>query len=250
MKINHIKLSNFWESLYECMGSNLKYDPNQIIFKDLFEKYLKRGGSCLEIGCYPGNFLIYFSKEFDYDVSGIDIITSQMMKETRDHLQANGVTASELLCQDFMEYKPLKLYDLVCSFGFVEHFPNYEEIIIKHISMVKPGGTLIITCPNFWGLQYLAHLLFDRECLSSHVISSMNLRKWRRILKSNNMRLIYHNYYKTAGFVRGPDTPKTRYHRVSQRAFSNFCEMIEDNVSYPNPLLSPYMISISEKIKP
>ena len=229
------------------MEANLKYDPDQILFRDLFEKYLKRGGSCFEIGCYPGNFLIYFAKVLGYNVSGLDM-TPHLLEKTPAYLQKNGVTINELIHQDFMEYKPSKVYDLVCSFGFVEHFLNYEEIITKHIQMVKTGGTLIITCPSLNGLQYYLHLLIDRKCLPSHVISAMSLRKWRRILEKNHMRLLYHNYYKTAGFVRGPDEPDTRFQRWAQRKVDIIFSEIDKRISYPNFLLSPWLVSISQRI--
>lgn len=247
MKKNRV--DRYWESLHDCMKSNLKYDPNEIIFKVLFEKYLEKGGSCLEIGCYPGNFLIYFSKKFGYDVSGIDIVTSQMLKKTKAHLQDNGVTVNELICQDFMKYKPSESYDLVCSFGFIEHFYNYEEIIVKHINLLKPGGKLIISCPNLRIMKYLIHFIIDRRPLPFHIPSSTHLSKWRKILEANDMHVLYHNYYKTAEYVRGPEVPKYKYQRIFARLYKKLCKEIEERIYYPNSFLSPHQISISEKIR-
>lgn len=248
MKTSSAAHQSYWDSFHECMESNLKYDPNQILFKELFEKYIKKGGSCFEIGCHPGNFLIYFAKEFGYKVSGIDM-TPSLLKKTPAYIKSNGVVADELICQDFLTYESTKTFDLVCSFGFVEHFSNYEEIIKKHISCVKEGGKLVITAPNLRGLHHIIYLLTDRVSLSAHVLSAMNLRKWRNLLEANNMRLLYHDYYQTAGYVGSPIPIKYRYQRVLIKLYKDLCSKIDERFNYPNRLLSPFLVSISEKIE-
>lgn len=245
-KSDYYNKSGYWNSLHDYMNSRLKYDPNQIIFRELFEKYVKKGGTCFEVGCYPGNFLIYFAKEFGYKVSGIDM-AARLLDVTPAYLQTNGVVPEEITRADFTHREHPKLYDLVCSFGFVEHFVNYEEIIVKHISLVKPGGTLVMSCPNLRNLQLLVYWLTDRETLSAHVVASMNLRKWKKILDLNGMRLLYHNYYGTAGFVGAPKGPSSKYKKVVQELYSRFCDKVDNHFDYPNAVLSPHLLSISEK---
>ncbi|MGR3173289.1 MAG: class I SAM-dependent methyltransferase [Candidatus Scalindua sp.] len=237
----------YWESLYNCLEKYLKYEPDAMLFADIFKKFIKPGGTCFEVGCYPGNNLLYFAREFGYSVSGIDI-TPRIYSKMQKYFEANGVKPDELICDDYLTYQSSKTYDLVCSFGFVEHFRNFEEIISRHIKMVTPGGILIITCPNLAGLQYFLHLLIDRKYLPAHVISSMSLRKWRKVLEGNNMKLLYHNYYKTAGFVRGPDVPRFLFQRRILQAVTRILDEIDKRISFPNPLLSPWLISISQRI--
>lgn len=246
MKTPCIASQSYWDSFYECMEKYLRYDPYNILFRDLYTKFIRPGGTCFEIGCYPGNNLLYFAKEFGYSVSGLDI-TPMVHSKMLGYLKANGVQPEELICQDFLTYQPSKTYDLVCSFGFIEHFRNYEEMIIKHIQMVKNGGILVITCPNLTGFQYILQLIIDRRWLPSHVISAMSLRKWRRVLEANHMRLLYHGYYKTAGFVGGPDKPRTRFQRWVSRKVERLFSELDSRISFPNPLLSPWIVSISQR---
>jgi 2-polyprenyl-3-methyl-5-hydroxy-6-metoxy-1,4-benzoquinol methylase len=41
----------------------------------------------------------------------------------------------------------------VISFGFIEHFDNPENVIQKHLDLLKPGGILIVGVPNFTGIH-------------------------------------------------------------------------------------------------
>ena len=76
-------------------------------------------------------------------------------------------------------------YDLVCSFGFIEHFENFQEIISLHDKILSTKGKLIITTPNFrGGIQKFLHTWLDKENLRRHHIPSMNPRLWKKQLES------------------------------------------------------------------
>lgn len=178
-------------------------------------------------------------------MAGIDA-TPFVITRMPEHLRANGVYSNRLYHGDFLEFEAPEQYDLVCSFGFIEHFYNFEEIIEKHIRMVKPTGRLLLSCPNFRGLQYLFHLLLDRENLRRHVLAAMNLACWRKILEKNGMRVEYEGYYQTVDFWWENDhlgfvTKKLANH------IQRIAGCINRRVNWPNPFSSPYMISISTK---
>jgi len=44
-------------------------------------------------------------------------------------------------------------FDVVYSWGFVEHFINIEEVIEKHLEPFKPNGILNIGVPYFLGIN-------------------------------------------------------------------------------------------------
>ncbi len=235
----------YWESYYNSMEKYLMYNLNNIPFKDLYSKYIEAGETCFEVGCYPGNNLIYFAKEFGYSVSGIDI-SPRVHNQVPAHLETNGVQAEELICQDFLTFEASKTYDLVFSIGFVEHFWNWEEIIVKHTELVNRGGTLIINCPNLTHLQYLLHRLLNPRVFETHFIEAMYLDRWYRILKENGMKPLYHGYYATAGFVYGAHEqtkPQLKLSRLVARLF----RWINKRYFHPNPWISPYIMSISKK---
>jgi 2-polyprenyl-3-methyl-5-hydroxy-6-metoxy-1,4-benzoquinol methylase len=234
----------YWDSLYQ--DQEVRYDAKtHILFRDLFDRFLKPGGTCFEVGCYPGNFLIHLGLQFGYRVSGIDA-TPYVLSRMPQRLREQGVKIGSFYQGDFQEFQPQDTFDVVCSFGFIEHFINFEEIIDKHIEMVTPGGTLIVSCPNFRYLQFIAHRLLDSVSLKRHVLEAMDLGRWRRILESHRMEILHHDYYRTAGFW--ADTPRSGW--LASHAIyyvKRISQVIDLRVDYPNRFMSPYMISICRK---
>jgi cyclopropane fatty-acyl-phospholipid synthase-like methyltransferase len=232
----------YWDSLYSTQEA--RYDSEtRILFEDLFDRFLKPGGTCFEVGCYPGNFLIHLGRKFGYEISGIDatpFVQTRMVERLRRHNLRTG----HFFLGDFLEFHSPQLYDVVCSFGFIEHFTNFEEVIEKHIRMLAPGGTLILSCPNFRYAQFVFHRLLDPVNLTRHVLKAMDLNRWRELLERNDLKILHHDYYKTAGFW--ADTPrpgKLMSHAIYYVKRIN--QIIDLRMNYPNRFLSPYMISIS-----
>jgi 2-polyprenyl-3-methyl-5-hydroxy-6-metoxy-1,4-benzoquinol methylase len=237
--INH----NYWNNKYETQGF-LDYGDN-VIFNELFSEYVPYGGECFEIGCYPGTFLAHLARKFDYTISGIDLCP-KIIDEMEPRLRKEGFSIGDLKIGDFLEFDSNKQYDLVCSFGFIEHFENLEDIFNRHIKLVKPGGLLIVSCPNFRCIQYLLHKSMDGENLKKHNLKAMDLERWRCILKWHDMEPIYHGYYRTMGFW-----SENRNIVIQGFAFAirKASIVIEKLVNKPNRFLSPHMISISKKIE-
>jgi hypothetical protein len=97
---------------------------------------------------------------------------------------------------DFFALEPVPEFDLVYSLGFLEHFTNWEEVLRRHAAWTKPGGTVIVTCPNFRGaLQRSIRMLLDRENLSRHYIPSMNPDAWASILEREGMTVTFAGYF-------------------------------------------------------
>ncbi len=240
-----ITTQEYWDSSYEKL--ELVYDPKIIQFKDLFNKYLKPNGTCLEIGCYPGNYLIYLGNKFNYEVSGVDT-TPFLLTRLPLHLAQNNIKIGKLYNENFLTFNPGKKYDVVCSFGFIEHFIDFGKIIEKHIQLVKPSGILVITCPNFRKLQHILHRFLDPENLQRHNLVSMDLKKWTKVLQNNNMKVLYKGYSETTDFW--ADSPKNgmikNYISNNIRYLFNH---INQHVNLPNPWTSPYIVCIAQKME-
>ena len=176
--MSSIVSQDYWDEV--CESIVLVYKPHNIELKEIFDQYLKPGGTCFEVGCYPGRYLIYLGKRFNFTVSGIDstpLVHSRMPGFLTEH----GVRTGNLYHGDILSFEPDKQYDVVFSFGFVEHFVNLEEVIEKHVQLVKPTGVMIVACPNFRGLQYFLHRLLEPSALERHVLDTMDLSRWKRI---------------------------------------------------------------------
>ncbi|MBN2290128.1 MAG: class I SAM-dependent methyltransferase [Candidatus Glassbacteria bacterium] len=117
----------------------------------IFRRTLPRNENfrLLEVGCYPGRLMWYFHKYFGYRVCGLEYL-ERSAGITRRLLAAEGVEA-EVIHTDFFSYQPPageKLWDVVLSFGFIEHYENWREVIKKHLDLVAPGGYLVLSVPN------------------------------------------------------------------------------------------------------
>lgn len=235
--------TKYWDNGYKDRQFVFKIED--ILFKDLFDKYLPIGGTCLEVGCYPGNYLVYFGKYLNYTVSGIDT-TPYVVERLPEYLKNQSVKIGNFYQENFLTFSDHEQYDLVCSFGFIEHFKDFSIVLEKHINFVKPGGYLVISCPNFRGLQYFLHRILDNENLKRHVTQAMDLKAWSAVLQKHDMEIIYQNYFQTAGFW-----VETSLNNKISRVFLRFilnCAQFLNKLNHPNMLTSPYMISISKKI--
>jgi len=218
-------------------------------FREIFEEYLKpTDGTVLEIGCVPGTFLAYFTNRFGYIPEGIDF--DEKTKEiTSKTLENFGVMGFTIYQKDFNKWKTKKKYDLVCSFGFVEHFDNAEEIIKKHIDLTKKGGKVIIEVPNFSGFNGFLHKLVDKPNLEKHNTRIMNLDFFRKVARENNLKVLYLGYYGRFHFQWGYGRLKTaNIFQIGIYALLKLISKVTIKIKMRNNL-SNYIILIAEKKK-
>ncbi len=178
---------------------------------DLLNKYLDNveNKSCIEIGSFPGAYLPVIGKK-GYILNGIDF-NPRNEKDLPEWLSGMGLKTGKFWAGDFFEFikEEKTTYDLVCSFGFIEHFENYLEVIAAHLKLLKPGGKIIITTPNFRGwMQYLPHKLFDNENLGKHNLKSMNPVAWKMLMEQNGLEVQFSGYFGKYNFW--VDTAKHR----------------------------------------
>lgn len=193
MNINLAEKS-FWESINKT-NEYAKPLHDNIIIKWLSKHHNVHveNKSCIEIGCFPGRYLTFFG-DLGYELNGIDII-DRTSSELPSWLIGQGYKVGEFITSDFLEYNFNKKYDLVYSLGFIEHFTDWESVIIKHADLVKPGGILIIETPNFKGIvQRLLHIILDKENYKRHNIWSMDPLKWEKVL-GNEFSITYSGYF-------------------------------------------------------
>lgn len=232
------------EWVKETGEARIKPD-HRIAFQDIFEKFAQGGGELFEVGCYPSTFSVFLAKRYKYRVNGIDFIPSYRERLIPDLLK-QGISVGDFSEGDFLVFHPSSQYDLVCSFGFIEHFVDTEGIIVKHIDLVKKGGILIMTCPNFLGANYLLHKYLDGENLANHNLNAMDLILWRNVLTSHNMEILYHDYYGTFGFWGGKFM--VGWKRPVAFSIDIVLRIFDSMIDRPSSKFSPYLISVSRRI--
>lgn len=192
----------YWSGLKRKVPSTEK-KTSVFEFREIFNECLVPSkGIALEVGCVPGTFLAYICKNFGYFPEGIDF-DEKTLEITSQTLKNSGLNNYNLYKEDFNKWQPEKKYDLVCSFGFVEHFDNAKEIIQRHIDLTKKGGKIIIEIPNFVGFNGFLHRLVDKPNLDQHNTNIMNLDFFERIAEENNLKINYLGYYGSWNFQWG-----------------------------------------------
>lgn len=152
-------------------------------------------GSAIELGGFPGNFSVYLKKYCNFDVTLLDyIIDHGVVKEL---FEINGLknTDAKLIEADIFSYEPRELYDLVCSFGLIEHFTDLNAVLACHLKFMKPNGILLITLPNFVGVNGWLQYLFDSENLAIHNLKIMDIVMLKNAMTVLGMKNIEVQYY-------------------------------------------------------
>lgn len=110
---------------------------------DGFETY-RRLGRLLDVGCGVGDFLLA-ARARGWDVHGVEL-----EQRARELCAERGLAVSEAPLQP-QQFEPAS-FDLVTSFEVLEHmvFPRTELRSIT--AVLRPGGLLYLTTPNFASL--------------------------------------------------------------------------------------------------
>lgn len=186
----------YWDQCYAI--SKFKKAKKNDCIRLFIEKYIpvqtcESAKTCMEIGCFPGTYLSILG-DLGYQLNGIDFCDN--LSTMVPALSDMGYDLGSFLQEDFLVFNPVKTYDVVASFGFVEHFTNYKELLVKHIEMVSPEGYLIIEAPNFIGsFQKVFHEKFDKENLTRHYLPAMDIGAWKKIAEENDFEILFCGYF-------------------------------------------------------
>lgn len=151
-----------------------------------------KGRSFFEIGCAPGRILADFCGRLGFTAYGLDYACDPQIME--DKLRKVGVEVGKIWKGDFFSWEPEERFDVVASFGFIEHFDDAALVVDRHFAMVKPGGTVVIGMPNFAGGQKALHWLFDRKNLNGHNTRIMNVPFLEEGARRNGAQIVQARY--------------------------------------------------------
>lgn len=147
----------------------------------------------LELGCAPGICTAAIVKDSNWQISGIDFSdTAEIFLETVSLVKKKA----NLYKFDFLTDSIDKKFDVVASYGLIEHFEKLtlENVLKIHDYYLNSGGKLIIEVPNFNGFQYFWHYLFDFQDLKIHNLKVMNPEFLTNYYASLGYKIIYCNF--------------------------------------------------------
>ena len=141
-------------------------------FGNAFKRFSETGGektSLIELGCGRSIWLPWFAQRFDCEVAGLDY------SETGCR-QAQALLARDNIKADIREgdifHPPQDMqnrYDVVTSFGLIEHFTDTADCVSHCAAFAKPGGLVISEIPNMFGLNGAIVKIINRRVFDMHV---------------------------------------------------------------------------------
>ena len=98
--------------------------------------------SFLEVGCYPGRFLRFFAERFELRVDGIEYV-EERANRCGQMLKRSG-HQGEIFAADLFSWGPGRTWDVVASFGLVEHFEDTAGVLQHHLDLTSPRGFVVL----------------------------------------------------------------------------------------------------------
>lgn len=108
-------------------------------------KLVGPSGNILDVGCANGAFLLSIKQFGNYGLYGLDI------KDTGMNFEKQGINFKEGFLEE-LEY-PDDFFDAIVLDNVLEHVPDPVLFMRKVVSILKPGGHVFGTTPNFNSLD-------------------------------------------------------------------------------------------------
>lgn len=226
----------------------------EFIFSPILDKYVDwtHVANYMEIGGAPGTIMVYMYHNHQLDVNTIDFCNSSIISNLLDENHVHDYT---IISEDFSVFNAnehCQKYDMVASWGFVEHFDikTSHEFIQKHKEMVGEGGYLIIELPNIRRFNWLIYRIVNNNLLKIHDLQTMDLKYLTdSIEEGNQFEILYGDYYLTSFFDFSSSNEYFDRHRVIKNLFKSLKELLSyfhlDNI--PNRFFSPYIVFIARR---
>ncbi len=131
------------------------------IILDMISKYSKPGMKIVDAGCGPGVVLEEIGKKFGkkrYGLFGTDV-RPDMLKIARKNVPKARFFASDLEVSIGAKNDS---FDVVYCAHVIEHLTKPEIAVKEFYRVLKPGGAMIITTPNYRSLWPIMEWMWDK----------------------------------------------------------------------------------------
>jgi SAM-dependent methyltransferase len=127
----------------------------------------------LELGCAPGKILAWTAVKLGARVSGLDY-SEQGITWSRRLFDTLGAHA-DLRREDVLKTSfPRGSFDLVYSWGLIEHFDDPRPLVRAHLELARSGGLALIGVPHYGGIYGRLQASLDPANLALHNLRIMN----------------------------------------------------------------------------
>ena len=253
-----ITTSDYWEYIWTHIDTPYPINPISDLPENHYYQVMHRhfvnalgercadGARLIEIGCGGSSWLPYFNREFRFEVSGIDY-TEAGTKLSKSILDKAGV-AGDIVQGDLFDPPSdwIEQFDVVVSFGLVEHFESTSQVIAACSRYLRPGGTMITLVPTMQGLFGLMYRLLRPAVYRKHIPQSQ--QSLAQAHTHAGLNVANCNYVLgLPGIVKAP-TSLTMLSRLTFAASRLYWRLERFGLGVPpNRFTSPYALCISTK---
>lgn len=243
--------SAYWGGRHE----STRQPQDRDALKDLLDRvgpYLRsfENKHWIELGCSPGHVSALLHRRIPFTPSGVDFSPQAFLyKETMREVAGVDATLHQA---DVRSFIPNELFDVVMSFGLIEHFSDPQDILDHHYRICRQGGLVVVSIPNFRKLQWLYHFLFDRADLGRHNIESMKPGTFRTFAERRNLEILFLGYVGRMYFWNVDETGSRLIATVRKtlsllvRALTN--QVLTQILPRDRRLYAPWMVFVGRKL--
>lgn len=132
---NFLKKTNLWGLVTYIFSTNEVYIPD-----------LPEGANVLELGCATGRFLKFLKQKYKWKLFGVEINENAAKEASQAGLDIFQGTL------EGANY-PSNYFDFIYAWHVIEHFHNPMETLQEVHRILKHGGTIAFSTPNFHSLE-------------------------------------------------------------------------------------------------
>jgi len=176
---------NIPEGYYDVVHSKkngIQFKWHDLKFKKIYQLINDLNPTeVLDVACGPGTFIGNCSSIANF--TGIDIAEKQIEYANKKYGNKNK---NFVVCENAKFPFLDNSFDLITSIEFIEHISSedFESNLLEMNRCLKPGGTIILTTPNYYSLWPILEILVSKitsqnylEQHISHYNKSLLLKK-------------------------------------------------------------------------
>lgn len=167
-------------------------------FQNAFSGITTQGLQLLEVGCAASVWLPYFAKTYGFQVTGLDY--SEIGCELERHILVDENVQGEVVCADLFSPPGTMLgaFDVIVSFGLIEHFEDTPACIEALSRYLKTGGIMITNIPNLAGTAGTVQKILNRPIFDIHVV--LDARDLRLAHEKAGLEVLQHGYFLSTAY--------------------------------------------------